>query len=297
MGGECHSPQRSQGRRRRRRPLDDRPARLVAAGTRPRERDGQRGVHVAQVAARAGLSLKSFYRCFRGKDDLLIALLAEESAVGAVLLASSIGGPSGDDPLRRSWRSSSPWPLLPASRRLRGRSGTRTPAAHRAQPVEIGPRSRPLTDVIAVHRDGRAFARRADGVRRADRRLPRSRVRTASPTSADAEYLYGSAAADGRGLVTAIAAPRSEPATRHYTIISVDDHLIEPADLFEGRMPAASPIARRASSRSTTDARRGCTKTGSTAGRAERGRRPAEGRSGTWSRPASTRCKRIHFFS
>ena len=33
--------------------------------------------------------------------------------------------------------------------------------------------------------------------------------------------------------------PEPEPRARHYTIISVDDHLIEPAHLFEGRMPAA----------------------------------------------------------
>ncbi|HWW53184.1 MAG TPA: amidohydrolase family protein [Acidimicrobiales bacterium] len=32
--------------------------------------------------------------------------------------------------------------------------------------------------------------------------------------------------------------PDPEPRPRHYTIISVDDHLIEPPDLFEGRMPA-----------------------------------------------------------
>jgi predicted TIM-barrel fold metal-dependent hydrolase len=31
--------------------------------------------------------------------------------------------------------------------------------------------------------------------------------------------------------------PEPEPRTRHYTIISVDDHLIEPADVFEGRVP------------------------------------------------------------
>jgi predicted TIM-barrel fold metal-dependent hydrolase len=32
--------------------------------------------------------------------------------------------------------------------------------------------------------------------------------------------------------------PDPEPRARRYTIISVDDHLIEPPDLFEGRMPA-----------------------------------------------------------
>jgi predicted TIM-barrel fold metal-dependent hydrolase len=38
--------------------------------------------------------------------------------------------------------------------------------------------------------------------------------------------------------MTATLLPDPEPRTRHYTIISVDDHLIEPADLFEGRMPS-----------------------------------------------------------
>ena len=39
--------------------------------------------------------------------------------------------------------------------------------------------------------------------------------------------------------MTATLLPDPDPRTRHYTIISVDDHLIEPADLFEGRMPSA----------------------------------------------------------
>ena len=33
--------------------------------------------------------------------------------------------------------------------------------------------------------------------------------------------------------------PDPTPRPRHFTVISVDDHLIEPADLFEGRVPAA----------------------------------------------------------
>jgi predicted TIM-barrel fold metal-dependent hydrolase len=32
--------------------------------------------------------------------------------------------------------------------------------------------------------------------------------------------------------------PDPEPAKRRYTVISVDDHLVEPANMFEGRMPA-----------------------------------------------------------
>ncbi|MGQ0826289.1 MAG: amidohydrolase family protein [Actinomycetota bacterium] len=38
--------------------------------------------------------------------------------------------------------------------------------------------------------------------------------------------------------MTATLLPDPAPRARHYTIISVDDHLIEPADLFVGRMPA-----------------------------------------------------------
>src|SRR6187402_3331109 len=37
----------------------------------------------------------------------------------------------------------------------------------------------------------------------------------------------------GTGLL-----PDPEPAEIHYTVISVDDHLVEPPDLFEGRLPA-----------------------------------------------------------
>ena len=46
---------------------------------------------VAQIAARAGLSLKSFYRCFPGKDELLLALLEDDSQIGARALAQRVG--------------------------------------------------------------------------------------------------------------------------------------------------------------------------------------------------------------
>jgi AcrR family transcriptional regulator len=45
---------------------------------------------VPDVAARAGLSLKTFYRCFRGKDDLLLALLEDDSRIGADLIRESV---------------------------------------------------------------------------------------------------------------------------------------------------------------------------------------------------------------
>src|ERR1700690_3489220 len=46
---------------------------------------------VAQIAARAGLSLKSFYRCFPGKDELLLALIEDDSRIGARALAERVG--------------------------------------------------------------------------------------------------------------------------------------------------------------------------------------------------------------
>jgi predicted TIM-barrel fold metal-dependent hydrolase len=40
-------------------------------------------------------------------------------------------------------------------------------------------------------------------------------------------------------LDPALFLPDPEPRQQHYTVISVDDHVVEPAHLFEGRMPAA----------------------------------------------------------
>jgi hypothetical protein len=39
-------------------------------------------------------------------------------------------------------------------------------------------------------------------------------------------------------LDPALFLPEPEPATVKYTVISVDDHLVEPPDMFEGRLPA-----------------------------------------------------------
>jgi AcrR family transcriptional regulator len=79
---------------------DDRPARLVHAARALANETGSAAFTVSQVTARAGLSLKSFYRCFRSKDELLLALLAEDSRIGADLLAQRIGEHEGDEALR-----------------------------------------------------------------------------------------------------------------------------------------------------------------------------------------------------
>ena len=68
--------------------------RFVAAARDLANAEGSAAFTVSQVSRHAGLSLKSFYRCFAGKDDLLVALLEEDSRLGASLLAESVDAQS-----------------------------------------------------------------------------------------------------------------------------------------------------------------------------------------------------------
>jgi AcrR family transcriptional regulator len=77
--------------------VDSRPDRFVEAARELANETGSAAFTVAQVTGRAGLSLKSFYACFGGKDDLLLALLATESALGAEILEERLGARMGDD--------------------------------------------------------------------------------------------------------------------------------------------------------------------------------------------------------
>jgi AcrR family transcriptional regulator len=72
---------------------------LVRAARELANETGSATFTVNQVAKQAHLSLKSFYRCFAGKDELLLALLEEESRTGAALLADAIAG--HPDPVER----------------------------------------------------------------------------------------------------------------------------------------------------------------------------------------------------
>lgn len=64
----------------------DRYERLVQAARDLANERHSAGFTVHEVAERAGCSLKGFYRCFASKDDLLVALLAEDSLIGAAIL-------------------------------------------------------------------------------------------------------------------------------------------------------------------------------------------------------------------
>ena len=65
--------------------------RCVAAAKELASETASAAFTVAQIAARAGLSLKSFYRCFPGKDELLLALIEDDSQLGARALAARVG--------------------------------------------------------------------------------------------------------------------------------------------------------------------------------------------------------------
>jgi len=66
-------------------------SRYVAAARELAAETGSSSFTVQQVVERASGSLKSFYRRFDGKDDLLLGLLHEDSAMGAALLGDMIG--------------------------------------------------------------------------------------------------------------------------------------------------------------------------------------------------------------
>jgi AcrR family transcriptional regulator len=72
---------------------------FVAAARSLAEETGSSAFTVQQVVARSGQSLKSFYRYFAGKDDLLLALLEEDITVGAIFLGALID--EHDDPVER----------------------------------------------------------------------------------------------------------------------------------------------------------------------------------------------------
>ncbi len=55
----------------------------------------------------------------------------------------------------------------------------------------------------------------------------------------DELHAMGSVMTRGRSKHTVTFLPEPEPRTRHFPLISVDDHVVEPRHLFEGRLPAA----------------------------------------------------------
>ncbi|HUY63695.1 MAG TPA: TetR/AcrR family transcriptional regulator [Acidimicrobiales bacterium] len=78
----------------------DTAARLVEAARTLMWQGAGPGFTVTEVVAEAGSSLKSFYRCFESKDELLVALFADDARRGAQALAAMVERRAPDERLR-----------------------------------------------------------------------------------------------------------------------------------------------------------------------------------------------------
>ncbi len=76
---------------------------LVAAARALVTETGTSAFTVAEVARRAGVSLKGFYATYRAKDDLLVALLAADSEIGAALVDAAVGAAPDPEAKLRAW--------------------------------------------------------------------------------------------------------------------------------------------------------------------------------------------------
>ncbi len=151
----------------------DRPQRLIDSARALANETGSAAFTVAQLTGRAGLSLKAFYSCFRSKDDLLLALLAEDSRLGAEFLATRIDAPAGPDALRMYVLGL--FDMLTPPGAL-GYAGVLVREHRRLTEVredELNVALAPLVDLSrGTHRLRRPEARRSHDVRRPARRHP-----------------------------------------------------------------------------------------------------------------------------
>jgi AcrR family transcriptional regulator len=107
---------------------------------------------VAQIATRANVSLKSFYRCFPGKDELLLALLEDDSHIGARVLAEGVG--TRDDPVASLHACVTELFALLSVPGALGYAGVLVREHRRLSeryPLELRVALAPLIEMIAVH--------------------------------------------------------------------------------------------------------------------------------------------------
>jgi AcrR family transcriptional regulator len=77
-------------------------ARRLVEGARQLATAGSSTFTIADIAAEAGVSLRTFYRHFADRDDLLLALIEEDARTGAAVLRELMG--DGGAPLERVQR-------------------------------------------------------------------------------------------------------------------------------------------------------------------------------------------------
>src|SRR4051794_9309365 len=155
-----------------RRPPDPAASRAMArlggpphAGGGPTNQAEDPAFTVAEVATRAGVSLKSFYRSFESKDDLLLALLEEESRTGAGMLRTALDrSTSPDERLERYVRA-----LFKLARAAPGYANVLVREYRRLgveRPAELAAALAPLVDLL--EEEIAAGARVADAGRSAE---------------------------------------------------------------------------------------------------------------------------------
>jgi AcrR family transcriptional regulator len=128
-----------------------RPQQLVASARDLANESGSAAFTVAQVTERSGLSLKAFYQSFESKDDLLIALLREDTKIGAEVLAERIGERTGTDAVHAYVTELFALLTIPGALGYAGvlvREYLRLVEHHEKELTEA---LRPLTDLLARH--------------------------------------------------------------------------------------------------------------------------------------------------
>lgn len=135
----------------------ERMERCIAAARQLANETSSASFTVAQIAARAEVSLKSFYRCFPGKDELLLALLEDDSHVGARVLAERVG--TRDEPVAALHACVTELFALLSVPGALGYAGVLVREHRRLSenyPLELRVALAPLVELLAVHIDAAA---------------------------------------------------------------------------------------------------------------------------------------------
>ena len=130
-------------------PTSDERARLVGAAWVVLERAGYEGFKVQLLLRETGLSARTFYRHFEDKDELLLALMADEYARAATRIRAALARADGPDAKVAAWIDEIVQAAGDPKRSARARLFTSQPAVLRRYPDElssggpIDPRSPP----------------------------------------------------------------------------------------------------------------------------------------------------------
>jgi TetR/AcrR family transcriptional regulator len=143
---------------------DDERARLVRAARVVLERAGWEGFKVQLVLRETGLSARTFYRHFAGKEELLLVLMEDEYARSGARVRAAVARAAGPPAKVAAWIDEIVQAAGDPRRAARARLFTSQPAVLRRFPDEVAAAARlmlqPLEDAI---RDGRSSGQLPQG--------------------------------------------------------------------------------------------------------------------------------------